>query len=414
MKLINFRKLFGFFLVFFISSFFLFANYAWAADDPAGGLACKCNPAYSDCTSYADYCVKNMQEAGQKCMPAHYYGIVECAEGKECIMAHNDATGRQEANCVESPRVKEEKEFADQPEVILEVPFGGEGGESSPVIGLPGYILVVYEYIVVIVALVAAMMIVWGGFKWTTSAGNSSQIASAKSTITNAIIGLVLALTSYVLLATINPALVNLEKLKIPMVHQSFQGCDGVVELMGQGKVTISGIDEKFIRGDTNQRDGTAPWCYGKSNGSCSGPPSDNRGEVTINPKICEVIIAAANELIKYGKPAIISSIIGSHSKCAGAAECAGPTPACTACLGPPNQSPHWEGRGVDISYGNLETAEIEAMNLAICQKVQGLSQIISRPSKNPTGALWEGGGCGPGSEKVTKHHDHTHVTIQK
>lgn len=412
----GFKRISGYFLVFFIFLFFLSVNSALAADDSSRGVLCKCEPspghAPNDCQGTPNLCVKDASEAQQKCTPASYYVIVVCPEGKECLTYFDDKTSTNVTDCAEPPKVTKEKEFAEQPDVTLEVPFGSEGGEGSPVKGLPGYILVVYEYIVILIAIVAAVMIIWAGFKWTTSAGSSSQIASAKTIMTNAIIGLVLALTSYLLLYTINPALVNLKKLQIPMVNPKHFGCEGVAELMSKNQVIIDKpIDRAFILGDATQRDGTASWCYKSSNGKCSGPPSDNRDEVTMNPKVCEVIIAAAEALVNFGKPVIVSSIIGSHSKCAGSAECAGPAPNCTQCVGV-NQSPHWEGRGVDLSYRNLQQNEIEAMNLAICNKVSGVSQIISRPNKNPTGPIWTKAGCP--SASAPDHHDHTHVTIGK
>lgn len=44
----------------------------------------------------------------------------------------------------------------------------------------------------VIVGIVAVIMIIWGGFKYITSGGDSSNITSAKNTIIYAIIGLVI------------------------------------------------------------------------------------------------------------------------------------------------------------------------------------------------------------------------------
>ena len=43
----------------------------------------------------------------------------------------------------------------------------------------------------VIVGIVAVIMIIWGGFKYITSGGDSSNVSSAKNTIIYAIIGLV-------------------------------------------------------------------------------------------------------------------------------------------------------------------------------------------------------------------------------
>jgi hypothetical protein len=53
-----------------------------------------------------------------------------------------------------------------------------------------------------------------GGYMYITSAGNSASTGKAKETITDAIIGLLLALTSWLLLYTINPDLVILNPIK--------------------------------------------------------------------------------------------------------------------------------------------------------------------------------------------------------
>jgi len=53
-------------------------------------------------------------------------------------------------------------------------------------------------------------MIMVGGFMYITSAGNKAQTGKAKTIITDSIIGIIMALTSYILLYTINPSLVQL------------------------------------------------------------------------------------------------------------------------------------------------------------------------------------------------------------
>ncbi len=49
----------------------------------------------------------------------------------------------------------------------------------------------------------ALVMMVWGGFQWLTSAGNPDKVKKGSSTMIWAIVGLVLALGSYVLVSTI-------------------------------------------------------------------------------------------------------------------------------------------------------------------------------------------------------------------
>src|SRR3989344_8157061 len=79
---------------------------------------------------------------------------------------------------------------------------------SIPWIGQ--YVSALYQYSVGIAAILAMVMIMVGGFLWLTSAGSPDRVGKAKEFITSAIMGLALALFSFVILYTINPRLVNL------------------------------------------------------------------------------------------------------------------------------------------------------------------------------------------------------------
>lgn len=64
---------------------------------------------------------------------------------------------------------------------------------------LNGIITVFVNIFSVIVAIVAVIMIIWGGFKYITSGGDSGNITTAKNTIIYAIIGLVIVALAQVL-----------------------------------------------------------------------------------------------------------------------------------------------------------------------------------------------------------------------
>ncbi len=80
------------------------------------------------------------------------------------------------------------------------------------------YIVGVYTYGLGIAATLAMVMVVVGGFQYMVARGNPSAIGAAKSRITNAVIGLILALGSYALLNTINPQLVRLREISVPPI----------------------------------------------------------------------------------------------------------------------------------------------------------------------------------------------------
>jgi hypothetical protein len=75
------------------------------------------------------------------------------------------------------------------------------------------YIGRIYNFAIGVVGLIAAVMMIIGGFQYLTSAGDAGKIGAAKKRITDAIIGLVLMLGSYALLNTINPALLAFKPL---------------------------------------------------------------------------------------------------------------------------------------------------------------------------------------------------------
>jgi hypothetical protein len=89
-------------------------------------------------------------------------------------------------------------------EPMIEIP--GQGKPSS----FGGYVVAIYNFMFNLVGIVAMLMIIIGGFRYMTSTGNASAMADAKDMIFNAILGLCLALLSWLILYTINPDLINL------------------------------------------------------------------------------------------------------------------------------------------------------------------------------------------------------------
>ncbi len=101
------------------------------------------------------------------------------------------------------------EDTCDLPTVAIEVPIGTVGS----VAGLTKYISVLYQFLVGGVGILAAVMIMVNGLRWAAAAGNSEQISEAKSGIVGALIGLLLALSSYLILTNINRNLVYLPEI---------------------------------------------------------------------------------------------------------------------------------------------------------------------------------------------------------
>jgi len=71
------------------------------------------------------------------------------------------------------------------------------------------YIKSIYNYGIGIVAILATVVMMIGGFQWIIAGGSGEKIGEAKAWIVASLSGLILALSSYMILAMINPALVN-------------------------------------------------------------------------------------------------------------------------------------------------------------------------------------------------------------
>lgn len=94
-------------------------------------------------------------------------------------------------------------------------------GTYTPMEQLPGYgaptdffdyVAALYKFGIGAVGIAAMIMVTIGGFMYISSAGNNASMEKAKGVITDAIVGLLLALSAYIILYTINPDLVKLKK----------------------------------------------------------------------------------------------------------------------------------------------------------------------------------------------------------
>lgn len=90
--------------------------------------------------------------------------------------------------------------------LLESIPLVGKAGD---VVKFPEYISGVYRFAFVAIAISALLMLTIGGFYYLSSAGNQSTAGTAKKIITDAILGLVVALVSWVILNTIDPEILS-------------------------------------------------------------------------------------------------------------------------------------------------------------------------------------------------------------
>ncbi len=75
---------------------------------------------------------------------------------------------------------------------------------------LPDLIAYLYNFAIMIAGLAVFFMLVIGGFKYLSSAGDPGKTKDAKDQLTSSMLGLILLLSSYLILNTINPQLTSL------------------------------------------------------------------------------------------------------------------------------------------------------------------------------------------------------------
>ena len=80
---------------------------------------------------------------------------------------------------------------------------------------LAQYISELTYFFLRLAVVLAVLMITIGGFQWLIALGNASKISNAKDTIQQALIGLMLALTSYLMFSQIDKSFVELKSLDI-------------------------------------------------------------------------------------------------------------------------------------------------------------------------------------------------------
>lgn len=83
---------------------------------------------------------------------------------------------------------------------------------------LAEYISAVYRYGIGIALIIAIIMVMYGGFRYVLGSA-TEDVSSGKQIVTDAIIGLVLALSAYLILTTVNPNTLDLNAIKVKKIQ---------------------------------------------------------------------------------------------------------------------------------------------------------------------------------------------------
>ena len=92
------------------------------------------------------------------------------------------------------------------PKLEVGAPFPGEEGKK---VDLIEHIYLAHKWATLIGTLIAAFMIIFAGFKYTTSAGNPEGLQDAKDTLIGALIGLAIIILTYLLLQVLGARVIG-------------------------------------------------------------------------------------------------------------------------------------------------------------------------------------------------------------
>ncbi len=149
----------------------------------------------------------------------------KCWRKKECTDHYQTVYGKKIGSywgttmpydCSPTKTTAEEMHYcyANDTAIALNVPIG----TITEVQSFASYIGIIYEWLLPAGALIAVVMMMIGGLQYVMSRGKEKYISKGKERITNAITGIVLLLSVFVLLNLIDPRLTILNSLKVPII----------------------------------------------------------------------------------------------------------------------------------------------------------------------------------------------------
>jgi len=122
---------------------------------------------------------------------------------------------------------------------------------------LPTYIATIYKYALIIIVPLAIFMIIVGGIRWISAAGNDSQIKKARSVIFSSIIGLLISLFSYIFFSLIGittiklPGIQTIEPMPIPIIDFEYDTADNPSMPVGNaGAPPVAGTMPRIFQCD--------------------------------------------------------------------------------------------------------------------------------------------------------------------
>lgn len=214
----------------------------------------------------------------------------------------------------------------------VEMPGYTFDSASKSTINIANYIRAIYKYAIGIVGILAAVILMVGGIIWLTAGGNASMVTEAKAWITASITGLVLALCSYFILATVNPNLVNFKITEIETIEKLKIATDaGIKEVEKEMiKEKVSPAIKKATIEAIQTQSLTSGCCFYEKSKKCIDEvlKTDCSNQQTMNyyPGLCKYIIncpqfctrvkAGTDCSNSYLNPAVCTFMISGKNRC--------------------------------------------------------------------------------------------------
>lgn len=88
-------------------------------------------------------------------------------------------------------------------DVLMSAGETGAGFSTATGLSLSEYIGSIIQYILSFLGVIFIILIIYAGFLWMTAGGDSEKITKAKDILINAVIGIVIILSAYIITTTI-------------------------------------------------------------------------------------------------------------------------------------------------------------------------------------------------------------------
>ncbi|MDO8462893.1 MAG: hypothetical protein Q7S96_01275 [bacterium] len=215
-------------------------------------------------------CPGALEKLGTQCGASIQCGTGLVCEGAELPTAPGDEGTR--GTCVITPALKTppKQELLFEPiQARLSVPIpnlsfeqlriqNDDGTNFVTIPWIAQYIAAIYRWAVPLGGVIAVVIIMVAGVIWMTS-GTTGKLSQAQQMITNATIGLILLVGSYVVLQLINPDLVRLSAIRVDIVQrEELPTHDEPDEVSGVEPGTVVSIatstaDNIFVKGGSTR-----------------------------------------------------------------------------------------------------------------------------------------------------------------